>query len=245
MAVLIPTAADVRKVRETARKNAAENLEVAKTPLLAVLGAGDAAVATVTKAVVDARTRATAQAEDAQARIAGLPQKLNADELRKAVEGFRVQAQKSYGEFAARGEKAFERFRKQPQVKQALDTIETYTAQLDARVDAVVDDVHDVATKALSTVSVQTRSAGEKAAQAAQRVTGQAASNISQATKDASEAVAKAGAEVAADVKDAGAEVAHETRSTTRKAANRTAPKTGTTSATRTTTRKTNGSASS
>jgi heparin binding hemagglutinin HbhA len=241
MAVALPTAADVRKVRETARKNAAENLEVAKTPLLAVLGAGDAAVATVTKVVNDARTRATAQAEDAQARIAGLPQKLSTDELRKAIEEFRAQAQKSYSELAERGEKAFDRFRKQPQVKQAIETIESYTAQLDARVDAAVDNAHDVAEKALSTVSVQTRSAGEKAAQAAQRVAGQAATNISEATKDVSEAVAEAGAEAAAEVKEAGAEVAHETRSTTRKAANRTAPKTGTTSATR----KTNGTASS
>lgn len=237
MAVALPTAADVRKVRETARKNAAENLEVARTPLLAVLGAGDAAVATVTKVVADARTRATAQAEDAQSRIAGLPQKLTIDELRKTVGELRTQAQSSYSGLAERGEKALGQIRKQPQVKQALETIESYTAKLDARVDAFVDDAHDVAEKALSAVSTQTRSTGEKAAQAAQRFTGQAATNISEATKDAAEAVAKAGAELEADVKEAGAEVASTTRSTTRRAANRTAPKT--------TTRKTNGSASS
>ena len=40
MPVTLPTAADVRKVREQAAKNAAERAEAARTPLLAVLGAG-------------------------------------------------------------------------------------------------------------------------------------------------------------------------------------------------------------
>ncbi len=56
MAVSLPTAADVRKAREQAAKSAAERAEVARTPLLAVLGAGDVAVTAVTKAVADART---------------------------------------------------------------------------------------------------------------------------------------------------------------------------------------------
>jgi len=252
MAVSLPTAADVRKVRETARKSAAERAEVVRTPLLAVLGAGDLAVTTVSKAVTDARARATAQAEDAQSRIADLPQRFSAeelkkrfstDELKKSVEELRTQAQKSYDEFAARGEKALGRIRKQPQVKQALESIETYTGKLDARVDTFVDDAHDAAEKALSTVSTQTRSTGERVAQVAQRFTGQAATNISEATKTASEAVATAGAKVAEEVTEAGAEVAHETRSTTRKAANRTAPKTAPkTAAKPATTRRTNGS---
>lgn len=225
MAVSLPTAADVRKVRETARKAAADRVEYARTPFLAVIGAGDVAVATVAKVVTDARTRATAQAGEAQSRIAGLPQRFSADEVRKAVDGFRVQARKSYIDFAARGEQTIGKIRQQPQVKQAIETLEEYTGKLDARVDTLVDDAHDAATKAFSTVSTQTRSAGEKAAQAAQRFTGQAASNISEATEEASKAVAETGAEVAADVQEAGAEAASETRSATRKAANRTAPK--------------------
>ncbi|MGI5127109.1 hypothetical protein ACQEVB_09895 [Pseudonocardia sp. CA-107938] len=233
MAVSLPTAADVRKVRETARKNAAERAELVRTPALAVLGAADAAVAAVTKAVAEARARATAQAEEAQTRLSGaqtrlaeLPQKLNADELRKSIEEFRAQAEKSYSEFAARGEQAFGRLRKQPQVKQAFDTIESVTDRFEARVDALVDDAHDAAEKALSTVSTQTRSTGERVAQAAQRFTGQASTAISKATKEASETVAELGAEAAQEVTEAGAEVAKETRSTTRRAANRTAPKT-------------------
>jgi heparin binding hemagglutinin HbhA len=232
MAVSLPTAADVRKIRDNARKTAVERVEIVRTPALAVLGAADFAVSTVTKAVTDARARATAQAEEAQARlndaqtrIAELPQKLNADELKKAVEEIRTQAEKSYDEFAARGELALGKIRKQPQVKQALTTIESVTDKFDARVDSLVDDAHDAAEKALSSVSTQTRSTGEKVAQAAQRFTGQASSNITKATKEASETVAELGADAASEVAEAGAEVAKETRSTTRRAANRTAPK--------------------
>jgi len=232
MAVSLPTAADVRKIRENARKSAVERVAIVRTPALAVLGAADFAVSTVTKAVADARARATAQAEDAQARlsdaqnrIAGLPQKLNADELKKAVDEFRAQAEKSYDEFAARGELALGRIRKQPQVKQAIDAIEQVTEKVDARVDALVDDAHDAAEKALSTVSTQTRSTGEKVAQAAQRFTGQASSNITQATKDAAETVTDIGTKVAEDVAEAGTDIAGEARSSTRRAADRTEPK--------------------
>ncbi|MDN5857715.1 MAG: hypothetical protein L0H84_03755 [Pseudonocardia sp.] len=232
MAVSLPTAADVRKIRDNARKSATERIEIVRTPALAVLGAADLAVSTVTKAVTDARTRANAQAEDAQsrlndaqARIAELPQKLTTDELKKAIDEFRAQAEKSYDEFAARGQLALGRIRKQPQVKQAIDSIESVTGKFDARVDALVDDAHDAAEKALSAVSTQTRSTGEKVAQAAQRFTGQASSTIATATKEASETVSEVGAEATAEVAEAGDEVARQTRSTTRRAANRTAPK--------------------
>ena len=47
MAVNLPTSADVQKLRE----QTAEQAEVVRTPLLAVLGAGDFAVTTVSKAV--------------------------------------------------------------------------------------------------------------------------------------------------------------------------------------------------
>ena len=99
MPVTLPTAADVRKVREQAAKNAAERAEAARTPLLAVLGAGDAAVTVVTKAIVDAQTRRRAQADKVQAYVTALPQKLNADEARKTVAELREQAGTAYAEF--------------------------------------------------------------------------------------------------------------------------------------------------
>ena len=150
MAVTLPTAADVRKVREQAAKNAAERAEAARTPLLAVLGAGDAAVAVVTKAVTDAQARRKAQAEQVQAYFAALPQKFTADEARKTVAELREQAGTAYAEFAERGEKAWGKIRTQPQVKDAIARLEAYTEKLDARVDTFVDDAHDAAEKALA-----------------------------------------------------------------------------------------------
>ena len=89
MPVTLPTAADVRKVREQAAKNAAERAEAARTPLLAVLGAGDAAVTVVTKAIVDAQTRRRAQADKVQAYVTALPQKAHIREIsRRARQEF-------------------------------------------------------------------------------------------------------------------------------------------------------------
>jgi heparin binding hemagglutinin HbhA len=221
MAVELPTTADVRKARHNAAKTAAERAEVARTPLLAVLGAGDRAVSAVTKAVAAART----QAEGVQHRVAELPQHLNGEELRKAVAELREQAGHAYAGFAEQGEKTWGRIRRQPQVKETLERLGTYTEKLDSRVDDIVDDARDATEKALAAVSTQTRSTGERLAKATQRFTGRAAETVTEVSKDASETVAHAGTEAAETITEAGAEAAHETRSTTRRAANRTAPK--------------------
>jgi heparin binding hemagglutinin HbhA len=233
MAVELPTTADVRKARHDAAKTAAERAETARTPLLAVLGAGDLAVSAVSKAVAEARvraaaarTRAAAQAEGVQHRVAELPQHLNGEELRKTVAELREQAGHAYAGFAEQGEKTWGRLREQPQLKEAIARIEAYTGKLDARVDDLVDDARDATEKALAVVSTQTRSTGEKLAKATQRFTGRAAETVADASGDASKTVSRAGTDAAEVITEAGAEVAHETRSTTRKAANRTAPKT-------------------
>lgn len=218
MAVQLPTSTDVRK----ARAQAAERAEVARTPLLAVLGAGDYAVASVSKVVADARARA----EEAANRAAELPQRLSPEALRQLVADLRADAEERYTGFAARGEKTWGRIRKQPQVKNAITTIETYTDKLDARVDTAVDEVHDVAEKALATVTRQTRSTGEKAARATQRFAAETAETVSEVAKDVSDDVAEAGKDAAATINERGDEAASTTRSVSRKAANRTAPKT-------------------
>jgi heparin binding hemagglutinin HbhA len=239
MPVELPTTADVRKARHDAAKTAAERAEVARTPLLAVLGAGDLAVSAVSKAVAEARTRAAAartraaaQAEDVQHRVAELPQHLNGEELRKAVADLREQAVHAYAGFAEQGEKAWGRIRKQPQVKEALARIETYTEKLDSTVDDIVEDARDATEKALAVVSTQTRSTGERLAKATQRFTGRASETVTDVSKDASNTVAQAGTDTAEAISEVGSEAAKETRSTTRKAANRTAPKTAPASST-------------
>jgi heparin binding hemagglutinin HbhA len=215
MAVDLPTTADVRKARHNAAKTAAERAEAARTPLLAVLGAGNLAVNAVSKAV-----------EGVQHRVADLPQHLNGEELRKAAAELREQAGKAYAGFAEQGEQTWVRIRTKPQVQEAIARLETYTGKLDSRVDDIVDDARDATEKALAAVSTQTRSTGERLAKATQRFTGRAAATVTEASADASKTVAQAGAEAAETISEAGAEAARETRGTTRKAANRTAPKT-------------------
>ena len=220
MAVELPTTADVRKARHNAAKVAAERAEVARTPLLAVLGVGDRAVSAVSKAV-----------EGVQHRVAELPQHLNGEELRKAVAELREQAGKTYADFAKQGEQTWGRLRKQPQVKEAIARLETYTGKLDSRVDDIVDDARDATEKALTAVSTQTRSTGERIAKATQRIAGRAAATVTEVSTDASKTVEQAGSEAAETISEAGTEAARETRSTTRRAANRTAPKAEPTSA--------------
>jgi heparin binding hemagglutinin HbhA len=189
MAVTLPTAADVRKVREQAAKNAAERAGVARTPLFAVLGAGDAAVTAVSKAVADARA---------------LPQKLTVAELRE-------QAEAAYAGFAERGEKAWGKLRTRPQVKQAIARLESYTEVLDARVDGFVDDAHDAAEKALAVVTRQTRSTGEKVALSTQKAADEAAEKLTEVSGDAAERLTEAGDEVAHETRSVTRRIANQT----------------------------------
>lgn len=221
MPVQLPTSTDVRKARTQAAQNVSQRAEVARTPLLAVLGAGDYAVATVSRSVADARARA----EEAANRAAELPQRLSPQGLRELVSNLRADAEERYSDLADRGERTWSKIRKQPQVKQAITTIETYTDRFDARVDVLVDDAHDAAEKALATVTRQTRSTGEKAARATQRVAADAAETVAEVAKDVSDDVAEAGQDAAVAINEAGDEAAATTRSASRKAANRTDPK--------------------
>lgn len=231
MAVSLPTAADVRKVREQAAKSVADQAEVVKTPVLAVLGAGEYAYSSVLGAYSTVKTRATEQAEAAQkfanelpGEIEGLRSKLSTEELRKLVDQVKTQATQYYTDLAKHGESTWTTIRKQPQVKQAFSSVEEFTGKVDARVDAFVDDAHDVAEKALSTLTTQTRSVGEKVAVRTQKVADEVSETITEVTSDVSEKVAEVGEEAAKAVDEAGDEAAAGTRSTTRRAANRTAP---------------------
>ncbi|WP_068800113.1 hypothetical protein [Pseudonocardia sp. HH130630-07] len=220
MAVNLPTSADVKKLRE----QTAEQAEIVRTPLLAVLGAGDLAYSTVSRAVTDARATASKRAGEVQVRVQELPEelkelrgKLASENVRKQIEEFRSEVEGVYVGFAQRGEKAWGRLRKQPQVKQAIDTVEDLTEKLDARVDGFVDETHEAATSALGTITTQTRSAGEKVARRTQSAAGKAAEAVTEASQDAAEAITEAGDEAASTA-----------RSTTRKAAAKTDPKTAT-----------------
>jgi heparin binding hemagglutinin HbhA len=231
MAVSLPTAADVRKLREQVAESVADQAEVVKTPVLAALGAGEYAYSSVLDAYSTVKTRATERAEAAQkfanelpGEIESLRSKLSTEELRKLVEQLREQAEKTYGDLAKHGESTWTTIRKQPQVKQAFSSVEEFTGKVDARVDTLVDDAHDAAEKALSTLTRETRSAGEKVAVRTQKAADEVAETITETTSDLSDKVAEAGKDAAKAVDEAGDEAAATTRSTTRRAANRTAP---------------------
>ena len=105
------------------------------TPLLAALGAGDAAVAAVARAFADAFAAAASRRETVQHRVAELPTELeglrtrfSGDELRHALETYRAQVERAYAQFAGRGEQTWDKLREKPQVRHAME-------KLDSRVD--------------------------------------------------------------------------------------------------------------
>ena len=192
-------------------------IDQAKTPVLAAIGAGDYALQTIADLVANARRGAEerveetrSRVEETRGRINDLPNeidelrtKLDPDELRKVAEAYVQAAASIYVSLAERGEVAVEKLRKQPGVEQAVDRAEATRS----RVDATREDAKEITDDVLGTIARQTRSIGERAARATERVTGRANEAVS----------------------DAGDDVAHEIRSVSRKAANRTSPPKGST----------------
>jgi len=146
-------------------------VEDLKTPLLAAVGAADLALATVNEIVAslreragEARSEATTRVEERRARVnklqeelptqvAELREKLSADELRKAAEGYAEAATTTYNKLVERGEAALERIRQQPALEEAAN-----------RVESVTDQAVELTQDALGTVATQTRAVGERAA---------------------------------------------------------------------------------
>jgi heparin binding hemagglutinin HbhA len=146
-------------------------VEDLKAPLLAAVGAADLALATVNEIVAslreraeEARTEATTRVEERRAKVSKLQEelptqvaelrdKLSADELRKAAEGYAEAATTTYNKLVERGEAALERIRQQPAVEEAAN-----------RVESVTDQAVELTQDALGTVATQTRAVGERAA---------------------------------------------------------------------------------
>jgi heparin binding hemagglutinin HbhA len=181
------------------------------TPLLAMLGAGDAAVAAVARAFADAYAAAASRRETVSHRFHELPAefeslraRFSGDELRRALETYRAQIEQAYAQFAGRGEETWDKLREKPQVRQAIATL-----------DARVDDAQEAASRALAGASRQTKVAGEKVARAGQRLTGKAADAVVDASAATSDAVEDAGTAAAQVIEDAGDEAATATRKAT------------------------------
>ena len=217
MAVTFPTKFDVREVRDQASKAVSDAMDPLRHPALAVLGLGDVAVA----AARDAAGRVQSGATEVQARVEDLPSeiqelrsKLTAEDFRRLADAYLAAVRGVYEDLVKRGTGAYSKIKAQPQVKQALSTVDSVSTELESRLEDTVEEFRVRGESVLAGVTKQTRSVGERAARYTQQATGQAA-----------EALTETSTEVAADLEEAGDEVASETRSVTRKAAGRTAPK--------------------
>lgn len=216
---------DIRHARRQAEATVTATMGRVKTPLLAVLGAAETAGSTLTDAIGKARDGATGRAQgtqdrlqsaldDLQRRVSDLPaevgelrSRLDPAELRKLVDAYSDVAQKAYTSLAERGEEVFGEFRKQPQVKRAMGSVESGVDTAQERLEALAKDLNELADDLLARFARTSRSAGESAAQATQ----QRADQLAEQVKEVSE-------EAASSVSEAGQEAASSTRSTARKA---------------------------
>jgi heparin binding hemagglutinin HbhA len=187
-------------------------LEQARTPLFAAFGATDIAAQMVRDAVAKAREQVAGRAEaakDLPSDLASLRDRLGPTEVRKAIDQYTEAVVNAYHKLAAHGEDAYEKLREQPQVKRAIEQLESVATTAQGRADDV-----------LGKVTRQTRSVGEKAARATERVSDRAA-----------EAVDNLGEDVAHEVRSTTRKAANRTAPTaTRRTTTKSTKSTGTTS---------------
>jgi heparin binding hemagglutinin HbhA len=194
-----PTTEDVRRAREQAVAVLSTAADGIRTPLLAVLGAGDMATQAVIDAVGKARTRVNEGTTTAKGAVdtlprdlAGLREKVDPAELRKLVDEYTDAAQKLYVRLAGHGEGALTKLKTQPQVSKAIDQLEEAISTLQDRVGDVAGDARELAEEVLAKVTRRTRLAGEKTASVVERV-----------AEDTALAVEEFGGEVAEDLRGA------------------------------------------
>lgn len=221
----LPTAKDVRK----ARKQATDTVtNVARTPLLAVLGAGDAAAQAISNAmrrtrhdttepVEENQERLRAALADLQARLSELPQELRElrahlepAEVRKLADSYAQVAQRVYLSLADRGEQAFGKIKSRPQVRRAMDSAEAGVDAAQLQVEQIVENVSRLADEVLGRFATGARSAGETTARRTQQASEQAATQVQQVA-----------GETAEELREAGDKAASTTRSASRKTADR------------------------
>lgn len=175
MPVTLPTSADLRKVREQAVTVVNDAYGQARTPLLAAIGAGDLATSTVLEALNTARKGFDGRTDKVRKTVADLPkeledlrknldlavlrEKLDPTELRRIVDEYFKNVQAKYSELAEKGEQALDKIKSTPQVKQALDQVNSTVETAQQRFDGVYDDAREVAEDVLGRVTRRTKDA--------------------------------------------------------------------------------------
>lgn len=174
----LPNTEDVRHVRKQAEAGVIATIQVVKSPLLAALGAVDAA-------------------------IGELRHRLEPAKLRKRVEDYREATQQAYVSLIERGEEVFGEFRSQPRVRHALDSVESGVDAAQERLEIVVRDVNAAVEDLRSRFALTTRSVGEKVARETEQAATVAAKQVRGAAEDVSDTVSEAGHDAAATTRGA------------------------------------------
>lgn len=222
----LPTAQDVRKARKQAT-------EAARTPLYAVIGAGDLATEAVREYVTKARGDATGQAKGVQSRVDDLQARLV--QLQDRLVEVRAQVRTKVGELP--DDVAELRGKLEPaELRHALEgytqSLQELYERLATRGETALDrlrkqprvqDAIERVEEAADTAEDRVGKLVEDARELADDVLGR----VSRRTRSVGEKTAIAAERLADDaagaVEEAGDELASTTRSVTRKAANRTA----------------------
>ena len=217
MAVTFPTKFDVREVRDQANKAVADAVDPLRAPSLAFLGLGDVAVASARDAVA----RVEAGAVEVRSLVEELPRelqelrtRLSAEDFRRLADSYAAVVRSVYVDLVKRGETAYSKLTSQPQVKQALDTVDQVSSELEGRLESTVEEIRVRGEAALGEVTRQTRSVGERTSR-----------RIARSTEEIAETVSEAGDDLAETVREVGGEAASETRSAAGRTSAKTAPR--------------------
>ncbi|HEY0639695.1 MAG TPA: hypothetical protein VGD67_18775 [Pseudonocardiaceae bacterium] len=237
----LPTAQDVKKARKQAAGAVTDALEQARTPLYAVLGAGDLATEALREYVAKARGEAGGQAKDVQARVTDLQTRLT--ELQDRLVEVRAQVRSKVGELP--DDVAELRGRLEPaELRTALENYRRALQDLYSRLAHRGEETADKllrqprvrqAMDRVETVADTTEDRVGKLVDDAREMTDDVLGRVTRRTRSVGEKTAiateRAAGELAEAVEDAGDDLAGTTRSVSRKAANRTAPETPATKA--------------
>lgn len=143
-----------------------EAAELARTPLLAAIGAGDLAARAVVESLTKLREQVNERTEAARTDLprdfGQLRERLDPAELRKRVDSYAESARQLIDYLAGRGEETLQRLQSQPQVKKVWEQVES--AQ--DRLEETVSDARGIADDVLGKVSRQFGAKGEDGAEA-------------------------------------------------------------------------------
>ncbi|MGH3937439.1 MAG: hypothetical protein ACRDTG_02220 [Pseudonocardiaceae bacterium] len=207
MAVL-PTSGDVRQAREQTEATVNSTFDVVRSPLLAALGAVDTATRAATAAFSKARVETTE-----------LRHRLEPDELRKLAEHYTEAAHNVYTALIERGEEVLDELRRQPRVRNALESVEAGVDTAQERLENAVRDLNATIDDLRSRFARTSRTVGERTARETESVAAAASERVQDAADKVSKATTDAGDEVAATTRGAARTVAE--RAAPRKPANR------------------------